>query len=127
MPAEPELGPLEMKVLGLLGSEPAAVGDLQQRLRQGGDDLAYTTVMTVLVRLLDKGVVVRIKEGRRFLYSAARRAPAVSRGILARVQRSLFGQDRVRPILALLDDAELSEDELRALRKTIDDRLRRRG
>jgi predicted transcriptional regulator len=122
-----ELGPLEMKVLGLIGAEAAAVGELQQRLRHGGDDLAYTTVMTVLVRLCDKGLVVRTKEGRRFVYSAARRAPAVSRGILSRIQRSLFRGDRVRPILALLDDAELSDEDLRALRKTIDERLRRRG
>ncbi|MEJ7734067.1 MAG: BlaI/MecI/CopY family transcriptional regulator [Polyangiaceae bacterium] len=127
MAGDTELGPLEMKVLGLLGAESAAVGDLQQRLRQGGDDLAYTTVMTVLVRLCEKGMAVRSKEGRRFLYSAARRAPAVSRGILSRIQRSLFRGDRVRPILALLDDAELSDDDLRALRKTIDERLRRRG
>jgi predicted transcriptional regulator len=83
--------------------------------------------MTVLVRLCDKGMVVRTKEGRRFLYSAARRAPAVSRGILSRIQRSLFRGDRVRPILALLDDGELSDEDLRALRKTIDERLRRRG
>ena len=127
MAGDTDLGPLEMKVLGLLGAESAAVGELQQRLRQTGDDLAYTTVMTVLVRLCEKGMVVRSKEGRRFLYSAARRAPAVSRGILSRIQRSLFRGDSVRPILALLDDAELSDDDLRALRKTIDDRLRRRG
>lgn len=125
MPSDPELGPLEMRVLGLLGEgEPAPVQALQERLRAAGSDLAYTTVMTVLVRLCDKGLVVRSKDGRRFVYSAARRAPAVTSGIFARIQRSLFRGDRVRPILALLDDEQLSEAELRALRKKIDDKLR---
>jgi predicted transcriptional regulator len=125
---EREIGPLEMRVLGLLdGAGSLAVHDLQAALRKAGQDLAYTTVMTVLVRLHDKGLVVRTKEGRRYLYATARRAPSVTRGIVARLQKTLFQNDRVRPILTLLDDEDLSEDDLRALRRTIDDKLRRRS
>jgi predicted transcriptional regulator len=119
------LGPLEMRVLGLLdGAEPVPVQAIQQELERGGHDLAYTTVMTVLARLHDKGLVVRTKEGRRYLYRLGKRAPAVTQGILARVQRALFPGDRTRPILALLEDDALSADELRALRRKIDERLR---
>ena len=58
-----ELGPLEMRILGFLdGAEPQSVADLRARL---GNELAYTTVMTVLSRLHDKGLVVRVKEVRR--------------------------------------------------------------
>jgi predicted transcriptional regulator len=119
-----ELGPLEMKVLGLLGKVPLSVSDVRTRLRGGGADLAYTTVMTVLSRLFDKGLVERTKDGNRWLYAAARKAPRVSEGILARVGRSLFDRDRTRPILALLDDAELSDAELRELRTAIDAKLK---
>lgn len=113
-----------MKVLGLLGKSPLPVGALRDQLRASGSELAYTTVMTVLVRLHAKGLVERTPDGNRYLYAAARKAPRVSEGILARVGRSLFDGDRTRPILALLDDDELSEDELRGLRKAIDAKLR---
>jgi BlaI family transcriptional regulator, penicillinase repressor len=128
MTAGQELGPLEMKVLGLLDAgEPLAVAAVQQRLARAGDDLAYTTVMTVLVRLQEKGVVTRRKEGARFLYMPARRAPRVAAGILERVGLSLFRGDRTRPILALLEDEALSAEELREVRDLIDAKLKDRG
>lgn len=128
MPKAHELGPLEMRVLGLLDeSEPRAVGDLQRRLEGEGEALAYTTVMTVLVRLHKKGLVTREKDGQRYLYRAARGSPGVSEGMLSRIRRALFSRDRTRPILALIDDDELSREELEALRKVIDERLGERG
>ncbi|MCB0412373.1 MAG: BlaI/MecI/CopY family transcriptional regulator [Bdellovibrionales bacterium] len=52
----PDVGPLEMQVLGAVGSgNNLSVGDIQQALKTNGPDLAYTTVMTVLVRLYNKG------------------------------------------------------------------------
>lgn len=128
MSRDPDLGPLEMRILGLLGGKDAlAVQDIKEALEKSGQDLAYTTVMTVLVRLHDKGLVSRAKEGRRYLYAASRGAPRVTRGIVARLSRTLFKNDRVLPILTLLDDEEISDAELRALRAAIDDRLRGRS
>jgi predicted transcriptional regulator len=125
MPQEHELGPLEMQVLGLLnGAESLSVQEIKERLEASGNDLAYTTVMTILVRLHQKEVVVRHKDGRRYLYKASRSAPALRRGIIARIQRTLFKNDRTRPIMALLEDDDLSEVELKALRRTIDDKLK---
>ncbi len=120
-----ELGPLEMRVLGLLdGAAPMSVRDIQTELERGGAALAYTTVMTVLVRLHEKGMLVREKEGRRFVYSTAKRSGAAKRSLLARIQGTLFAKDRAQPILSLLDDDSLSRTELRALRKKIDEKLK---
>lgn len=49
----------------------AADGPLspEQVRRQLGGDLAYTTVMTILVRLVDKGAVDRHARGRGYLYA----------------------------------------------------------
>lgn len=127
MPPPPQLGPLEMRVLGLLdGKAPLAVQDIQTALYEADHELAYTTVMTVLVRLYEKGLVKRTKEGRRFLYTASRSAPKVTHGIVARLSKALFQNDRVRPIVALLDDEDISDDELRALREAIDAKLEHR-
>jgi BlaI family transcriptional regulator, penicillinase repressor len=122
-----ELGPLEMQVLGLLGAEPVAVSAVRGKLAGAGADLAYTTVMTVLGRLYSKGLVERTRDGNRYLYAATQRAGRVSEGIMARASRALFDRDRARPILALLDDAELSDGDLKALRRAIDARLKDRG
>ena len=125
MVATHEIGPLEMQVLGLLShDEPRSVAAIQQQLGAAGAELAYTTVMTVLVRLQKKGLVERTKDGNRFLYVSARPGPEVGQGILDRLRRTLFQGDRTRPILALLDDQGLSDEELRALRRAIDLRLK---
>ncbi len=116
-----ELGPLEMQVLGLLdGKEPQTVASLRARL---GGDHAYTTVMTVLTRLHHKGMVVRVKDGRKFLYLPAARAQKAKGGILARMRAALFPEDRAKPLLALIDAEELDPEALRALRDAIDQRL----
>lgn len=123
-----ELGPLEMQVLGLVETQgPATVAAIQAELRKKGGDLAYTTVMTVLTRLVQKGVLRRQKEGRRYLYSVGRGTGALKRNLLSRVHQALFRGRRAEPIAALLDMGDLSTDELRELRNRIDDRLRERG
>ncbi|MFI5590064.1 BlaI/MecI/CopY family transcriptional regulator [Amycolatopsis sp. NPDC051758] len=62
-------GTLEAEVLSVLWSsaEPLAPADVQARLE---DELAYTTVVTILTRLHDKGVATREKHGRSFRYHA---------------------------------------------------------
>ena len=67
------LGPLERRVMEhLWRGGPQAVGDVLEALNRSGErKLAYTTVMTILVRLHEKGHVTRQKEGRRFRYAAA--------------------------------------------------------
>ena len=123
-----ELGPLEMQVLGsFAAAESLCVSDVRHRLDAQGAELAYTTVMTVLSRLYDKGLLVRRKDGRRFRYSLAKDAARVTTGIVARIHRALFHNVRLRPFAALLDEDELSTDELRVLRKLVDAKLKGRA
>jgi predicted transcriptional regulator len=117
-----------MQVLGsFAGTESLSVSDVRHRLDVKGAELAYTTVMTVLSRLHDKGLLVRHKDGRRFRYALAKDAARVTTGIVARIHRALFHNVRLRPFAALLDEDELSTDELRALRKLVDEKLKGRA
>jgi predicted transcriptional regulator len=128
MAQRPTLGPLEVRVLGLLrAEEPAAVAAVRERLAAEGEPLAYTTVMTVLTRLHEKGLVRRSRDGNRFLYVPAAGASRVLGGLLTRVRRALFTTGAAQPLLALLETEDLSAEELRALRKAIDRRLKERG
>jgi predicted transcriptional regulator len=71
----PTLGPLERRLLELLWAQPkpATVGHIRRAL----PELAYTTIMTTLDRLYRKGLLLRDKDGRAFVYS-----PRYSRGEL---------------------------------------------
>lgn len=123
-----DIGPLELKVLGILNTEaPSSVSQIQDRLKHGGHELAYTTVMTVLVRLFNKALVTREKEGRQFLYSPAKKHASPQK-IFERVKTSLFGRERLRPILGLLEaDDGLSREELVELKKAVDARLAKKA
>jgi predicted transcriptional regulator len=68
------LGALEAEVMETLwaGDGARSVRDVLERLNTGRrPPLAYTTVMTVLARLAEKGVLAREQVGRGFVYSPA--------------------------------------------------------
>lgn len=123
-----DVGPLELEVLGVINAQSAqSVSDIQNSLKKSGHDLAYTTVMTVLVRLYKKGLLVREKQGRQFLYSAAQKKGASSPvKIFEKVKTSLFGSENLKPILGLLEaDDGLTRNELEELKKAIEERLKK--
>ena len=66
-----QLGQLEAVVMAELwaAEEPLPVRAVLDRLHTGRD-LAYTTVMTVLVRLWKKGLLERQRDGKAFAYHA---------------------------------------------------------
>ena len=77
--------PLELVCLNALWSlEQGTVKDVL-RLVAPNRPLAYTTVMTVLDRLVHRGTVTRRKAGRAFVY-----APAVSRDAMRRLALQEF-------------------------------------
>lgn len=71
-PSPGHLGELQTQVLQALWSAgEATVRDVRDRLEAGGVKLAYTTVLTVMTRLHARGLLTRIRQGRRDHYRAA--------------------------------------------------------
>ncbi|MGE0600616.1 MAG: BlaI/MecI/CopY family transcriptional regulator [Dehalococcoidia bacterium] len=63
------LGDLERQVfLAVRASGRASVADVVARLSSEGRPLAYTTVMTVMTRLFEKGYLLRRRQGKAYLY-----------------------------------------------------------
>ena len=124
-----EVGPLELEVVGVLNSAgELSVAQIRSSLDEAGHELAYTTVMTVLVRLHKKGIVSRRKEGRQFLYATAKRKDSTPQNIFERVKKSLFGSEKLRPILGLLEsDDGLTREELEELKRAVEARLGKRA
>jgi predicted transcriptional regulator len=100
-------GSLEQEVTAVLGSAPGPMTPAQVRDTLG-DDLAYTTVMTVLARLHEKGTVTRSRAGRAFAYQLAGDDAEVT----ARRMRRLLdaGKDRAR-VLSRFVQALSPDDE----------------
>ncbi len=85
-------GALEAEVMGVLWAAPGPVSPEQVRQQLPGD-LAYTTVMTILVRLVDKGAAIRRQQGRCYVYE-----PRLDQaGLTAQRMRSLLEEDRDQP------------------------------
>lgn len=123
MTLEREVGPLQMRILGLLEEDAGlCVAEVQAKLAKSGHAAAYTTVMTVLGRLCDRGLVRRERSGKRYVYRSAKRSEATKTRILQRVHRALFESERLRPIAALVEGG-LSRSELEELRQLIDEKL----
>jgi predicted transcriptional regulator len=111
-----EAGELESEVLAALWASARAMtpGEV---LRELGGSLAYTTVMTTLARLFEKGLVARRRSGRSYAYS-----PSVREADLA-ARRFRTMLDRGHDSGAVLQGfvGELSPAEARVLRTLLDD------
>ena len=110
-----EPGELEQEVLHLVSqAAPATVAVAEVQARLPGRP-AYTTVMTTMARLTDKGALVRVRDGRAFRYTLAAPAGNVEDAVLARRMRRLLtdGSDRAGVLARFV--AELDPDEERML------------
>jgi len=81
-----------------------------------GSDLAYTTVMTILVRLHDKGVIERERAGRAYAYQPV---VAETEVVADQVRRLLeHGHDRAAVLQGLVEG--LDPGDVRVLRELLD-------
>jgi predicted transcriptional regulator len=87
------------------------------------DDLAYTTVLTVLRTLEEKGHVTHVAEGKAFRYLPAVSQDAAGESALTRVLHKLFDGSHDLLLTQLVSERKLGEKDLRRLRKLLDDRL----
>ncbi|MFI0537501.1 BlaI/MecI/CopY family transcriptional regulator [Streptomyces sp. WSLK1-3] len=107
-------GELEVKVLSALreADGPATAGWVQERL---GADLAYTTVVTILTRLLAKGAVTRERSGRSFVWTPV----ADEAGLAAHRMRRLLDGERDREAVLASFVTSLDADDERLLRELL--------
>jgi len=91
------------------------------------DELAYTTVLTVLRTLEEKGFVSHIVEGKAHRYVPAVSQHVAGKSALARMVEKIFGGSPDMLLTQLVSDKKLTEADLRRLRKLLDDRLSARA
>jgi len=112
------LGPLEAEVMEILwaADEPMTVRQLLERInKRRRPPLAYTTVMTIMSRLVEKEILSRTKQGRGYVYEAAASDPAA---IAVRSVMRDFGD---AAWAHFVDEARAEPEALRRLQRLLDE------
>lgn len=114
------LGELEAAVMSIIWDKgEASVQDVKDAL-EPTRPLAYTTIMTVMSRLSEKGMLNRRKEGRAYLYTPADSQEKVAGSLLRALVRRFYDGAAVSAIAHLLEsEEELDEAKLTRLENLI--------
>lgn len=111
-----------MKVLWRLGH--VTVSEVKEQLSK--EQLAYTTVATMLRKMEARGLVRHEEEDRRFIYSAAVGEDEVTRSMAGDLLDRLFEGSLSTAVSHLLDTRDVSREELIRLERLIQQRKQRR-
>jgi predicted transcriptional regulator len=95
---------------------PSVVNEVKEKLH---DDLAYTTVLTILRTLEQKGYVKHEEEGRVHRYAAAVKENAARKSALQHLTGKLFKGSSELLFTHLVSDQKLSADQIRRMRELL--------
>jgi BlaI family transcriptional regulator, penicillinase repressor len=110
---------LELEILKVLWRDGAAsvrqVRDALEPFR----DLAYTSVMTVMNIMAEKGYVRRCKQGGGYVYRPRIKQASTLRGMLRDLVDRAFDGSAAALMVNLLETGDLDAEELRQLRELV--------
>ena len=112
----------ELDVMAVLWERgTATVTEVRERIP---DELAYTTVLSVLRTLEEKGHVGHREEGKAHRYFPLVERRVAGRSALSRLIETVFNGSPELLLTQLVTERELSEEQLKRLRRLMDARLR---
>jgi predicted transcriptional regulator len=117
--------PLELKVLHVLWDlgNTATVNEVIASWPEKAPP-GYTTVLKVLQNMDEKGFVAHERSGRSYRYTALLPKEQLSRGRLQELLHSFYKGDKMRLVNALVEEVELSAQEIREMRKLLDEKAK---
>jgi len=112
---------VELEIMQVLWDlEQGTVREVYEVLRERRQ-VAYTTVMTMMGILDEKGHVRRRKEGRAFLYTPACPRQKVIASMVDEFVGRVFGGSAKPLVLGLAKDKKLSAEDLREIERMLKD------
>lgn len=119
--ALPTLTPLELEIMQVLWKDGTAnVQAVQERLRPQ-QDLAYTTVQTMLNVLHRKGKVTRKLQGRAYEYSAAVSQDRALGSALRDIVDRMFGGSAEQLVMSLIQSRQADPERIAALLRRLEE------
>jgi len=123
------LGPLEARVMEVVWSrgDPVTVRDVYEILRRE-NDIAYTTVMTILSNLHKKGLLKRTQDGQAYVYTATQSKAEFVQSKVATLLDTLLERFSEPALAHLMKRIEKSDPErLAELERIVAERRRISG
>ena len=121
MPKALNLTRRELDIMSVLWKRKSAtVGEIRDDL---SDDLAYPTVQTMLRVLESKGFVEHTQDGRAFRFHPLIAQDDLADSVIKRLVTKVYHGSRELLITRLIDDDDISADELRRIKKGLQRRI----
>ena len=118
----PQFTDRELDVMAVLWERGSAtVAEVRDALE---DELAYTTVLTVLRTLEEKGYVDHVGEGKAHRYHPLVARERAGQSAVRRLVTKLFDGSPELLLTHLVSDKDLTAAELKRMRRLLDQRLR---
>jgi predicted transcriptional regulator len=115
----------ELDVMNVLwDSGGATVAEVQASL---ADPLAYTTVLTILRTLEEKGHVGHAEEGRAYRYHALVDREQAGASAVRRLLRKVFAGSPELLLTHLVSERDLTPEQIEAMQKLLAERLESEG
>jgi BlaI family transcriptional regulator, penicillinase repressor len=117
--------PRELDAMSILWrSGSGTVAEVRAAL---SEDLAYTSVLSILQVLEEKGYVRHESEGRAYRYYPTVEPEAAGRSALGRIRETMYQGSSELLFAQLVSDRGLSRKELERMRRLLADRLKEEG
>lgn len=120
-PTSKQPTPAELEVLKLLWQEgPLTVRDVMRKQGAADRPRAYTTVMSLLNVMTDKGLLTRRAHGRAFLYTARVKKDKTLGRLVVDLWDRAFEGSTTSLVAHLLEQSNPDADELAEIRRAIE-------
>lgn len=114
--------PAELEVLKILWDRgPSMVRDVLETFTEMGRRRAYTSVMSLMNVMAEKGLLQRRRQGRAFLYEPKIAREATLGGMIGDLCDRAFESSASLLVSRLLEQASPSRQELDEIRRAIED------
>ncbi|MBU4494156.1 MAG: BlaI/MecI/CopY family transcriptional regulator [Acidobacteria bacterium] len=116
-----KLSPANLEIMKIVWDrEKVTIGEVFEAINDGrATPVRRTTVQVQMNRLIEYGWLERRKSGRSFAYSTAAGRQKTRKEILEDINKRVFGGSRAEMVRCLLEDGQVSDEELKALRNLI--------
>jgi predicted transcriptional regulator len=114
--------PRELDVMSILWRHGSAT--VTQVREELDEELAYTSVLSALQTLVEKGHVRHEAEGRAYRYFPTVGAEAAGESAMGRIREAIFQGSAEMMFAQLVSDRKLKTEELERMRRLLDERLK---
>ena len=119
---------LELKILKILWREGSLrVREVRTHLADEGRELAHTTVVTTLNKMVAKGFAESTQELNAYIFEACVSEEDVSQGMLSDFVDRVFDGSAVSLLLNLVESEDIEDEEFVRLRKLINKQAKGKG